>query len=750
MITQDNYIEHLSKLQNKDIVFIFYTIKDLVSEDKTELLSLYFDYYNKYVENNEDKKELIKEITTEISKDSNKKKLKKLIEIIDKFYKIFSDEDDDITITTELKAFYFKKDNELIIKMKEYVKIELLKINNIDILLALLFNILNYYFNEDITNYYITYKKKENDKEKIEYLQEQIIEFINKITYSLFNEYYFIDFIINFNQFKDEVKYTYFTKYLDKLKDLFGINIISLLNKNDKLLLLFYIYKISNPDYLDEFINHSLSLLMNNTNNVNIELLDIINKLNEEQLYDIINKYKNSKDTNKSIEEEFGSYKTIFIDEILKEVQDITDMEFLLTIIFKVMLLSGNPTIIHDFTQLKTKTSIASLIAVITSPFLEVMRDSDLGIILNNIKKVKVGFSELSSRSYSNVCNKKKEILNKHLLNYNKELNTIRINDEFNKEILKIKDEELLKRIIYYILKHCIKDGELSYIHTFLFYMEELYEGTITSLNDVITKKLYLRMNTLSLTTIIDMIRNKSLPDYKSDLKKNYSYISYLLIKHFSHNLNEDILFLLIKALNFDYIRIVNPNIEDIEEISHKFEYICNLYQSILKDDDLILNSNFKKRIQTLIDKVIEVLETVDLNVDRNEDKINEIAKLKGIPLIYCFYNLVYSIVDRSTIINILLSFINRNTHFKNRYIKSLNEDMIDVNIKDVIDILQYSNMLSDTLYGDFTVRQIYEMLLDQENILELKKILMQIIYIKYTKKEISNTAIIRLMNRIA
>jgi hypothetical protein len=471
----------------------------------------------------------------------------------------------------------------------------------------------------------------------------------------------------------------------------------------------------------------------------------IINALTEEQLLDLSIKYNSYKSDDKDIYEVFGEYNGIIISEIIQEVSNITEKEFLLALIFKILQKKILFSIIEDFDKIrKWQTGIDGLIAIITSEYLSDIKTADLISILGDIKRVKEEFSKISFNSRGSICDKKQKIINKHLINYKLEIKTINEFQAFYVIVNKIKDEFILQSLIYYIFKNYLFKNHIDkvyYIKEFLINMKNYYNKQ-TTLEHIILKEVNYKLNRIQLLDILDKLDNprfnieRNLLNIHDDLKKHYFYTDLLILK----TDNDSLIRALIKVLYFDYIQVINPKFNDFD-IKSQLKFICDLYQAILSNDELVLNHSFKERLKSVITIIIFILENPRTNTKTN---LIELQKKKGIPLIYMFYNLVNGIKQKETAVRLLVSFLKNES-----FIYRLNPEHLHLQTQEKLELLREADILDDTVFRNISSNMIYQMLLQKDDIIELKKIIMTIVYNKYVKKEINNEGIINLIKQI-
>jgi hypothetical protein len=94
--------------------------------------------------------------------------------------------------------------------------------------------------------------------------------------------------------------------------------------------------------------------------------------------------------------------------------------------------------------------------------------------------------------------------------------------------------------------------------------------------------------------------------------------------------------------------------------------------------------------------------------------------------------------------VRLIVSFL-KNESFTNR----LNPEHLHLETEEKLELLREANILDDTVFRNISSAMIYQMLLQKDDIMELKKITMMIVYNKYVKKEINNEAIIDLIKKI-
>jgi hypothetical protein len=742
MITIDNYKEYLLLLSYDRIKLILFIIILILNKEKKEnkiaIIRTYFEYYKQFDEVSQNKQDLIAVIERNCISKSNSNQHRKIVKAITNIYNydMLEEKPDNIDDYYENNTILFLN------YQKELIKEELEKISDSKILLSLVFHILHDYIHTDLSKIYIEYNSFATEEFKITYLNNLITILFNLELLNGNSDLF--DFLYNLIKF-GETNYTYgyFINYMDKLK-LYITAKIQKHSNNDIVAILYYILNTNKPD---NYINEIRNIVLNINEHLYLfEKIDkTINELNDEQILDLIVKYKEYSDDIKDIKEIFGDYIEFIINEIIENVSDITEKEFLLAIIFKILHKKNSLTIVDEFEKIRNEqTEINGLIKIIDNEYLSELKGEDLINILNDIKKVKEEFSKISFNSRGSICEKKQKIINKDLINYRLEIKTINDFQVFYVIVSKIKNEFVLQTIIYYIFKNYLlkkNANKRHYIKIFLIKMKEYYNKEKT-LENIILKEINYRLNRIQIRDILDKLDNphlnieRDLIDINHDLKINYYYTDLLIIK----TNNDSLIRSLIKVLYFDYIQVINPDFNSYD-IKSQLKFICDLYQAILSNYELILNHSFKQRLISVVELVISILENPRDNV---KNKLKELEKKKGIPLIYMFYNLVNGILDKEIIVIMLVLFI-KSRNFIDRY----NPDFLYLKNEETIEILKEANILDDTVFRNMDSRKIYELLLNQDDISELKKILMKLVYHKYIKKELNNNGVIRIIKQI-
>lgn len=732
MITIDNYKEYLLKLKLGGLKILLFIILIILNENKndnkTDVIRSFFEYYDQYTELNEFVNIIERNLISKCDIRQKNKIVKAITKIYD--YEILENNDDDI-------VDYYKNNVILFYNyIKELIKEEINKIEDSKILLSLLFHILYNYVYSDVTRYFIEYNSITTEESKIKYVR-------NLISVLLSDEEDLLDFGDILLKFvKNNYVYGNVVPYLLNLKIILTLMINNNESYDSITTILFYIlYKNKPADYVSEFSN----LLNNNDVSIFDMTKKTIDSLTEEQLLDFSIKYNSYTSGSKDIYEVFGEYNGIIINEIVQEVSSITEKEFLLGIIFKLLQKKLSLTIIEDFDKIRREqTEIGGLIGIITNDYLADIKTADLITILGEIRRVKEEFSKISFNSRGSVCDKKQKIINKYLINYKLEIKTINEFQAFYVIVNKIKNEFILQSLIYYIFKNYLFKNHIDkvyYIKEFLINMKNYYNKQ-TTLEHIILKEVNYKLNRIQLLDILEKLDNprfnieRNLLNIHDDLKKHYFYTDLLILK----TDNDGLIRALIKVLYFDYIQVINPKFNEYD-IKSQLKFICDLYQAILSNDELVLNHSFKERLKSVVEIIIFILENPR---DNTKNNLIELKKKKGIPLIYMFYNLINGITQKETVVRLILSFL-KNESFINR----LNPEHLHLQTEEKLELLREANILDDIVFRNISSTMIYQMLIQKDDIMELKKLIMMIVYNKYIKKEINNEAIINLIKKI-
>lgn len=732
MITIDNYKEYLLKLKLGGLKILLFIILIILNENKndnkTDVIRSFFEYYDQYTELNE----FVNIIERNLISKCDIRQKNKIVKAITKIYnyEILENNDDDI-------VDYYKNNVILFYNyIKELIKEEINKIEDSKILLSLLFHILYNYVYSDVTRYFIEYNSITTEESKIKYVR-------NLISVLLSDEEDLLDFGDILLKFvKNNYVYGNVVPYLLNLKIILTLMINNNESYDSITTILFYIlYKNKPDDYVSEFSN----LLNNNDVSIFDMTKKTIDSLTEEQLLDFSIKYNSYTSGSKDIYDVFGEYNGIIINEIVQEVSSITEKEFLLGIIFKLLQKKLSLTIIEDFDKIRREqTEIGGLIGIITNDYLADIKTGDLISILGEIRRVKEEFSKISFNSRGSICDKKQKIINKYLINYKLEIKTINEFQAFYVIVNKIKNEFILQSLIYYIFKNYLFKNHIDkvyYIKEFLINMKNYYNKQ-TTLEHIILKEVNYKLNRIQLLDILEKLDNprfnieRNLLNIHDDLKKHYFYTDLLILK----TDNDGLIRALIKVLYFDYIQVINPKFNEYD-IKSQLKFICDLYQAILSNDELVLNHSFKERLKSVIEIIIFILENPR---DNTKNNLIELKKKKGIPLIYMFYNLINGITQKETVVRLILSFL-KNESFINR----LNPEHLHLQTEEKLELLREANILDDIVFRNISSTMIYQMLIQKDDIMELKKLIMMIVYNKYIKKEINNEAIINLIKKI-
>lgn len=718
MITEENYRIHISELNVFLLLMLLFMILELTKQD----FKIYYNYFDKYIQNTGTKEELIEELERLFIVPNNRQ-IKKIFKLINIVYYYHESDSHIMELSKYNQLLYSKTRKEICDDIKT--------ITDYKLLLAIHLTIKTDFFHEPLLFYYKQIVELGTEAEKISNLQSKIISDINKTTEPNLSELSLLTFGHKYFLYKNTFN------YLNRFRKDFAYFIInSDIEDDDMKYILYYIINLKTDT---NNLYHFLELVIKMKTGINGEIIRLISELEEEQLLSTFNKVINYQVNNKPIEEEFGSYKSIIIDNIIKEVRNITEREYLLTIIFKIMYVKNEYlTIIDEFKSIiKDKRTNEELIEIISSEFLSEISDEELIILNTEINKVNEQFSRISPLSTTNICNRKKDILNNTIINYKKEYKTIVVNNKFNEMILKITDENVLLSIIYYCLKNYVyfkNDNKYMYIEKF-FYIYENFKSNLYTLQEIILKRYQLKINKIQLESLIELLEsNEQIIDFENDLKRNYYYIEYLNNK----NNRESVISEIIEAISFDTIRLINPDINKFD-INDKFYFIIELYLSLLRDHELHLNANFKKRLEKVINIIIKILEepTIDMS------KITLLKSLRGIPLIYMFYNIIHIIKNKQLIVQELILFIDNSIPYKKRLIET-DED------NSTREILREANDLSDTIYGRMSISDLYENLMSNDNSNELKKLLIRVVYMKYIKKTLNESQLATIIKRLS
>lgn len=746
MITIDNYKEYLLKLKLGGLKILLFIILNILNENKNEsktnIIRTFFEYYDNYNELNLSvniKQEFVNIIEINLISKCDIKQKNKIVKAITKIYdyEILENNDDNI--------IDYHKNNVILFynHIKELIKEEINKIEDSKILLSLLFHILYNYLYTDVTRYFIEYNSIPSEESKIKYLRDVISVLFSLDKSEELGDEDLLDFGHILLKFvKNSYAYGDVVPYLLNLKIILTLMINNNESYDSITTILFYIlYKNKPDDYVREFSN----LLNNNDVSIFDMTKKTIESLTEEQLLDFSIKYNSYTSGAKDIYEVFGEYNGIIINEIVEEVSSITEKEFLLAIIFKLLQKKLLFSIIEDFDKIrKGQTEIGGLIAIITNEYLADIKTADLITILGDIKRVKEEFSKISFNSRGSICDKKQKIINKYLINYKLEIKTINEFQAFYVIVNKIKDEFILQSLIYYIFKNYLFKNHIDkvyYIKEFLINMKNYYNKQ-TTLEHIILKEVNYKLNRIQLLDILDKLDNprfnieRNLLNIYDDLKQHYFYTDLLILK----TDNDSLIRALIKVLYFDYIQVINPKFNEYD-IKSQLKFICDLYQAILSNDELVLNHSFKERLKSVVNIIIFILENPR---DNTKNNLIELKKKKGIPLIYMFYNLINGITQKETVVRLIVSFL-KNESFTNR----LNPEHLHLETEEKLELLREANILDDTVFRNISSAVIYQMLLQKDDIIELKKIIMTIVYNKYVKKEIDNEGILNLIKKI-
>lgn len=732
MITIDNYKEYLLKLKLGGLKILLFIILIILNENKndnkTDVIRSFFEYYDQYTQLNEFVNIIERNLISKCDIRQKNKIVKAITKIYD--YEILENNDDDI-------VDYYKNNVILFYNyIKELIKEEINKIEDSKILLSLLFHILYNYVYSDVTRYFIEYNSITTEESKIKYVR-------NLISVLLSDEEDLLDFGDILLKFvKNNYVYGNVVPYLLNLKIILTLMINNNESYDSITTILFYIlYKNKPDDYVSEFSN----LLNNNDVSIFDMTKKTIDSLTEEQLLDFSIKYNSYTSGSKDIYDVFGEYNGIIINEIVQEVSSITEKEFLLGIIFKLLQKKLSLTIIEDFDKIRREqTEIGGLIGIITNDYLADIKTADLISILGEIRRVKEEFSKISFNSRGSICDKKQKIINKYLINYKLEIKTINEFQAFYVIVNKIKNEFILQSLIYYIFKNYLFKNHIDkvyYIKEFLINMKNYYNKQ-TTLEHIILKEVNYKLNRIQLLDILEKLDNprfnieRNLLNIHDDLKKHYFYTDLLILK----TDNDGLIRALIKVLYFDYIQVINPKFNEYD-IKSQLKFICDLYQAILSNDELVLNHSFKERLKSVVEIIIFILENPR---DNTKNNLIELKKKKGIPLIYMFYNLINGITQKETVVRLILSFL-KNESFINR----LNPEHLHLQTEEKLELLREANILDDIVFRNISSTMIYQMLIQKDDIMELKKLIMMIVYNKYIKKEINNEAIINLIKKI-